>query len=127
MNSDAYVGDIDLSSIRLEKPGYVELVFSIVLVWGFGDAVSTLVAATVAGPHLEANPWIRALLTHHPLLWVVLKGAVVLYAGVVLLECRPVVEEVPLWRAWLLGIVGLGTVIVLGNVYVGLAAASAMV
>ncbi|MFC7197195.1 hypothetical protein ACFQL4_25405 [Halosimplex aquaticum] len=86
---------LDLSEIRLEAPGYVELVFSLVVVWGFGDAASTLVAAAFAGPSLEANPWIRLLLAHDPMLMVALKAAVVLYAGVVLLECRSAVERVP--------------------------------
>lgn len=112
-------------SVSLEKPSYVELVFSLVLVWGFGDALSTLFAAQFAGPGLEANPWIRTLLIHEPLLVIALKMAVVLYVGVVLLECRSVVERVPLWRAWLLSVVGLGAVVVLGNTYVGLAAAAA--
>ncbi|MBV0903659.1 DUF5658 family protein [Haloarcula salina] len=111
-------------SIRLQKPGYVELVFSLVLVWGFGDALSTLFAARFAGPGLEANPWIRSLLFHEPLLVVALKMAVVLYVGVVLLECRDLVERVPLWRAWLLGVVAVGALVVLGNTYVGLAAAA---
>ncbi|WP_336336737.1 DUF5658 family protein [Haloarcula brevis] len=111
-------------SVRLQKPGYVELVFSLVLVWGFGDALSTLFAAQFAGPGLEANPWIRTLLVHEPLLVIALKMAVVLYVGVVLLECRDVVERVPLWRAWLLCVVAVGAVVVLGNTYVGLAAAA---
>jgi len=111
-------------SVRLQKPSYVELVFSLVLVWGFGDALSTLFAAQFAGPGLEANPWIRTLLIHEPLLVIALKMAVVLYVGVVLLECRDVVERVPLWRAWLLSIVAIGAVVVLGNTYVGLAAAA---
>ncbi|WP_058994328.1 DUF5658 family protein [Haloarcula sp. CBA1127] len=111
-------------SVRLQKPSYVELVFSLVLVWGFGDALSTLFAAQVAGPGLEANPWIRTLLIHEPLLVIALKMAVVLYVGVVLLECRDVVERVPLWRAWLLTVVALGAVVVLGNTYVGLVAAT---
>jgi hypothetical protein len=126
-SSDLRVGGLDLSDIGLERPGYVELVFSTVIVWGFADAVSTLFAATFAGPHLEANPWIRLLLAQHPILVVLLKAAVVLYVGVVLLECRSLVERVPLWRAWLLGIVGLGAAVVLTNVYVGLAAVAAVV
>jgi hypothetical protein len=121
---DTYIDDLDLSAIRLEKPGYVELVFALVIIWGFGDAASTLFASGAAGPGLEANPWIRLLLVHHPLLMVVLKAAVVLYAGVVLLECRSFVESVPGWRVWFLGVVGLGAAVVLSNVYVGLAALS---
>jgi hypothetical protein len=113
---------LDLSEIRFEKPGYVELVLSLVIIWGFGDAVSTLVAAAHAGAAMEANPWIRLLLTHEPLLVVALKAAVVLYAGIVLLECRVVVERVPGWRAWFLSLIGLGTAVVLTNLYVGLAA-----
>lgn len=125
METETVSDALDLSEIRLEAPGYVELVFSLVVVWGFGDAVSTLVAATFAGPSLEANPWIRLLLVHDPMLMVALKAAVVLYAGVVLLECRSVVERVPGWRAWFLGVIALGTAVVLTNVYVGLAAVAA--
>ena len=111
---------------RLERPSYVELVFSIVLVWGFGDAVSTLFAAHYAGAHHEANPWIRLLLEHSPLLLLALKMAVVLYVGIVLLECRSVVERVPLWRGWLTAIAAAGSAVVLLNVYVGLVAVAAM-
>lgn len=115
------------AEIRLEKPGYVELVASLVLVWGFGDILSTLFAARFAGTGLEANPWIRLLLTHEPLAVLALKMAVVLYVGVVLLECRDSIEQVPWWRGWLLAIVATGTVVVLNNTYVGLAAAAAAV
>jgi hypothetical protein len=127
VSRDATVGDLDLSEIRIEWPGYVELVFSLVIVWGFGDAVSTLFAAEMAGVHIEANPWIRLLLVHDPLLVIALKAAVVLYTGVVLLECRHFVERVPWWRAWLTGIVAVGTGIVMMNLYIGLVATSAMV
>jgi len=113
---------LDLSAVRLEKPSYVELVLSLVIIWGFGDAVSTFVATAHAGVAMEANPWIRLLLTHEPLLVVVVKAAVVLYAGVVLLECREIVESVPGWRVWFLGIIGVGTAVVLTNLYVGFAA-----
>ncbi|MEF8852902.1 MAG: hypothetical protein V5A28_10850 [Haloarculaceae archaeon] len=111
-----------LGGVRLETPGYVELVVSLVAVWGFGDAASTLLAVGTAGAHLETNPWIRLLLAHDPLLMVALKAAVVLYAGVVLLACRSVVESVPGWRLWFVGVVGAGVAVVLGNVYVGLSA-----
>lgn len=116
----------ELAEIRLEMPGYVELVFSIVIVWGFGDALSTLFAARFAGTGLEANPWIRALLSHEPLAVVALKMAVVLYVGIVLLECRSVVERVPWWRSWLLGIVAVGVAVVMANTYVGLLAVSSL-
>jgi hypothetical protein len=121
-SKEVFVDEIDLSAVRLELPGYVELVFSLVIIWGFGDAVSTLVAVGTAGAQFEANPWIRVLLAHDPLLLITLKAAVVLYAGVVLLECRSVVESVPGWRAWFVGLVGLGVAVVLGNLYVGLSA-----
>ena len=116
----------EVAEIRLEKPGYVELVFSLVLVWGFGDALSTLFAARFVGHHLEVNPWVRFLLAHEPLFVLALKMAVVLYVGVVLLECRDVVERVPWWRTWLLGVVAAGVLVVLNNVYVGLVAVAAV-
>jgi hypothetical protein len=105
---------------RLEKPGYVELVFAIVLMWGFGDAVSTLFAAELAGHHLESNPWIRVLLGEAPYIALALKFAVGLYVGVVLLECRSFVEQVPLWRIWLFSLAAVGAVIVLNNLVIGL-------
>jgi hypothetical protein len=111
-------------TFRLQKPSYVELVFALVLIWGFGDALSTLFAARFAGAHLEANPWIRLLLHHQPMAVILLKGATVLYVGIVLLECRRFVTSLPWWRAWLLAVVSAGALVVLGNVYVGLVAAA---
>lgn len=107
-------------SARLRNPSYVELVFVLVFVWGFGDTVSTVVAAEFAGVHLEANPWIRLLLAHEPLLVVLLKGAVGLLVGVILLECRTIVERVPWWRTWMAAVVGLGIGVVVVNVLVTL-------
>lgn len=115
----------DIADRLVEKPTYEELVFSLVLVWGFGDAVSTLFAARFAGPHFELNPWLRILLTHEPMLVIALKMAVVLYVGVVLFECRSLVERVPYWRSWLLALVGLGAITTITNVSVGLMAAMA--
>jgi hypothetical protein len=110
----------DAAEIRLARPGYVELVYSLVLVWGFGDALSTVFAATFAGAGSELNPWIRVLLEFEPLLVIAVKMAVALYVGIILLECRSLVERVPLWRAWLLAIVVAGALVVLNNVVVGL-------
>lgn len=109
--------------IPVESPGYVGFVYALVLVWGLGDVLSTFFAVAVTGSlDGEVNPWLRALLAHEPLLVVALKAAVVLYAGVVLLECRPIVERVPWWRAWFVGIVGLGWLVVLNNTVVGFVA-----
>lgn len=106
-------------SIAIEPPGYVELVFSLVIIWGFADALSTLVAmASVGSVSAEVNPWIRTLLVHEPLFVIVLKGAVVLYVGVVLLACRDVVERVPGWQVWFLAVIGIGTAVVLQNLLV---------
>ena len=103
-------------------PGYAALVYSLVLVWGLGDVVSTLFAAGAAGAGMETNPWIRALLARDPLLVLALKATVVLLAGVVLLECRAVVERVPGWRAWFVGVLTAGSLVTLNNLLVGLAA-----
>ena len=105
---------------RVVRPGYVELVFAVVLVWGFGDAVSTLLAADAVGIRHEQNPWLRLLFSIEPLLIPLVKGAVVLFVGVVLLECRDIVESVPLWRAWFVAVIAAGTLVIAGNVYVAL-------
>ncbi|MEA5388247.1 DUF5658 family protein [Haloarculaceae archaeon H-GB11] len=116
--------EISLPQIHVTKTTYAELVFSLVFVWGFGDAMSTILALVLTSDlSLEANPWIRALLAHDPMWMLALKFAVALYVGVVLLECRHLVEQVPGWRVWLFSLLGLGTAVVLTNVYVGLAAA----
>jgi hypothetical protein len=104
-------------------PGYAGFVYALVAVWGLGDVVSTYVAvAAVGDAAVEANPWIRLLLETEPLLVAALKGAVVLYAGVVLLACRPVVERVPGWRLWFGGVVTAGWLVVVTNLAVAVAA-----
>ncbi|MFB6184597.1 MAG: DUF5658 family protein [Haloarculaceae archaeon] len=110
-----------LPRFPLSKPSYVELVYGIVFVWGFGDAVSTILALALTGTHtLEVNPWMRLLLASHPLVLVAVKFAVVLYVGIVLLELRSFVEDVPGWRAWMLGLLLLGVGAVLSNAWAGL-------
>lgn len=104
---------------------YVSLVYGLVLVWGLGDIASTYFAyAAIGGGHMEANPWIAVMLSHNPLLVIVVKAAVVLYAAVVLLELQPVVKRVPWWRGWLAGLVLLGVLVVLNNLLVGIVALS---
>lgn len=106
--------------VRSVKPGYVESVFALVFIWGFGDAISTLIAFSFTGQaELEVNPLVRTLLAHDPFLVLVLKAMVAVVVGVTLLSCRDVVERVPLWRPWMLGVTLVGTVIVVSNVYVG--------
>jgi hypothetical protein len=109
--------------LGLEKPDYVESVFALVFVWGFGDAVSTLIALAFTGDiGMEANPFVRQLLAHHPLLMLVMKAAVALVVGVTLLTYRDSIQRVPMWRSWILTVTALGTLIVVTNVYVGLSA-----
>lgn len=106
-------------------PEYPAFVYALVLVWGLGDVVSTFFAVSVTGSTAnELNPLVRAMLEVEPLLLLALKAGVVLYAGVVLLECRDIVERVPGWRAWFASVVGAGTLVVLNNTAVGLAALS---
>jgi hypothetical protein len=110
-----------LRAVPRDGSGYVGLIYGLVLVWGLGDVVSTYFAYAATGSvAAESNPWIAALLSHDPLLVLVLKAAVVLYAGVVLLACRGLVERVPGWRVWLSTIVTGGVLVVLGNLAVGI-------
>jgi len=116
----------DGTAIDRERPfrwrvsEYVALVYGVVLVWGLGDVLSTYFAyAAAGGGGMELNPWIALLLSHHPLLVLAVKAAAVLYVGVVLLETRPVVERVPGWRLWLVGLVLAGVLVVVNNLAVG--------
>jgi len=100
---------------------YVRSVYALVLVWGLGDTVSTYAALAASGnTAMEANPWIRHLLSIDPLLIAVLKAAVVLYAGVVLLASRPIIERVPGYRLWFLAVVGAGVLTVVNNLAIAI-------
>jgi len=100
---------------------YVDMVLALVFVWGFGDAVSTLIAYSFTGQlELEANPIVRTLLATEPLLVLAMKAAVVVAVGVTLIVCRDLVKRVPLWRSWLLGVTAVGALVVVSNLYVGL-------
>jgi len=108
---------------RLQRPDYVELVFGIVFVWGTGDLFSTFAALHFTGVWAEANPLVRTLLAHDPLLVVALKGGVMLVVGLLLFEYQAAVEQLPRWRLLLGGLVGVGTGVVTLNLYVALVAA----
>jgi hypothetical protein len=115
--------DVGVRAPAHHLPGYGVLVYALVFVWGFGDAVSTLLAFAFTGrAGLEANPLVRALLTTDPLLVLALKAGVALVVGGALLRYRDVVVDVPLWRPWLLGVTAVGATIVVSNVYVGVSA-----
>jgi len=103
----------------IETPGYRELVLFLALIWGVGDTVTTILASNVTGSVAgEVNPLLRMLLAADPLAVVFLKGAVALYASFVLLACRDQVEQVPGWRVWFLGMIGVGMMIVAQNLSV---------
>jgi len=108
---------------RLQRPDYVELVFGIVFVWGTGDLFSTFAALHFTGVWAEANPLVRTLLAHDPLLVVALKGGVMLVVGLLLFEYQAAVEQLPRWRLLLGGLIGVGTGVVALNLYVALSAA----
>jgi len=108
---------------RLHSPDYVELVFGIVFVWGAGDLFSTFAALHYTGLWAEGNPLIRMLLAHNPLFVVALKGAVMLVVGLTLFQYQSAVEQLPAWRLWLGGLLGVGTGVVALNLYVAFTAA----
>lgn len=112
-----------LSDVDLPTPAYATYVYGLVLVWGLGDIVSTYLAVSAVGDvGMEVNPWMRILLATEPLLVVAVKAAVVLYAGVVLLECRSVVEQVPGWQVWFSAVVVAGWAVVINNLSIWMAA-----
>lgn len=117
------VRQISRSKFSHQSSEYVGLVVALVLVWGVGDALSTLWAIEATGSiHGEANPWIQAVLAHDPALLLVVKSGVVVITGGLLLSQREFVESVPGWRLWFGSLLAVGSIIVAGNVYVGLAA-----
>lgn len=111
ITADGLTGNVERS-----LPDYVEFVYALVLVWGFGDIVSAVRDVAV-----EADPWTRVLLSMEPLLVLAVKAAVVLYAGVVLLECRAVVERVPGWQVWFVAVIVAGWAVVLNSLAIGIA------
>lgn len=105
--------------VDVELPGYVELVVALGLVWGVGDTLTTVLAAHATGSVAgELNPLLRTLLAVDPGAVILLKGAVAVYACVVLLAAREQVTDVPGWRIWLLGMIAAGTLIVAQNLAV---------
>lgn len=102
---------------------YVGYVYALAVIWGLGDVASTFFAAAATGAvGGELNPLMRVLLATDPVLVLVLKAAVVLVAAVALLSCRDVVERVPGWRVWFATMLGAGTLVVVNNALVGVAA-----
>lgn len=109
--------------LAVAVPRYAVLVAALVAVWGVGDALSTLWAIEATGSiQGEANPWVKAVLAHDPAFLVVLKAGVVAIAGGLLLTYQEFVESVPGWRVWFVGVLGMGSLIVLNNFYVGVVA-----
>lgn len=113
--------DLTLPQVRAEPTSYTELVFAVVVVWGFGDAVSTLVALVVTGhASFEANPFVRFLLATDPYLLIALKAGVVLVVGLALVCYRDLIQRTPYWRQWLHAVLVVGLFVVAANLYVGL-------
>lgn len=118
------VQQFSFPKIRAPLPSYRAFVVALVLVWGVGDALSTLLALGLGGSiGMEANPLIRALLAEHLLLLPVFKALVVGVAGGLLLSADDYVESVPGWRLWFGGVLALGSAIVVTNLSVAFALA----
>lgn len=106
-----------------ESREYVSLTYALVLLWGLGDIFSTYFAYAIVGGNAgEANPWMGLLLTYNPILVAVVKGAVVLYVGIILIEYEDLVKTAPGWRIWLVTLVVGGILVVVNNLTVGLIA-----
>ncbi len=102
---------------------YNTFVLGLALVWGFGDALSTYVAAAATGSTaMEANPIVRTLLALDPMLLAVFKAAVVIVLVVTLLEWRSLVERVPGHRVWFVACLGAGLLVTANNLAIGISA-----
>jgi hypothetical protein len=104
---------------------YVALVYALVLIWGGGDVLSTFYAYAATGSAAtETNPLVAALLSANPLFFILVKAAVLLCIGLVLVTSQSVVRRLPCWRLWFVAVVGSGIVVVFNNLAVGIAALS---
>lgn len=116
------VRQLSFPRISVPLPSYRAFVVALVLVWGVGDALSTLLALGVGGSiGMEGNPLIRAVLAEHLLLLPVFKGVVVGVAGGLLLSVDNYIASVPGWRLWFSGVLALGAAIVVTNLAVAFA------
>jgi hypothetical protein len=106
--------------LRFEPPEYIELVLAVVVVWGFCDGLSTLLAAEFAGRHMEANPLIRMLLDTPALAFAVKLGGAVA-AGALALAGERFIKTVPGWRVWFAGLIGVGIAVTTLNLLVAFA------
>jgi hypothetical protein len=106
--------------LRFERPDYAELVLAVVIVWGVCDGLSTLLAAEFAGAHLEANPFIRPLLSMPALAFVVKLGGAVA-AGALALAGERFIRTVPGWRVWFACLIGVGIAVTILNLLVAFA------
>jgi hypothetical protein len=106
--------------LRFEKSDYTELVVAVVIVWGFCDGLSTLLAAEFAGKHMEGNPLIRALLDT-PTVAFAVKPVASLAAGALALAGERFIRTVPGWRIWFGGLIGVGLGVTVLNLLVAFA------
>lgn len=90
----------------------------LILAWGVGDTLSTLITAHIHSPAMEGNPLIKAILLTSPLLAVALKLLVALIAAALLLHGEETIRSVPGWRPWILSMIGLGVLVTVSNLLV---------
>ncbi len=87
-------------------------------IWGFGDTVSTLAAASAVGPSGEANPLMAAALHVGPLPFIVVKILAVGLGTYLFARFSHHITTVPGWWLWAFGWHILGVLVVVTNLMV---------
>lgn len=96
--------------------------WGMILVWGVGDGVSTVVASRAVGPSLEANPLMALALHVSPAFAFSVNLAAVILAAVLFHAGFQHIQVVPYWRVWAAVVLAIGVLTVAVNGVVALSA-----
>jgi uncharacterized membrane protein len=101
-----------------EYDTYNQLVASIIIVWGVLDTVTTYVGVGVYGTtEHEVNPIAKYLIDFHPGAFFIAKLATMFIVGVVMVYGRTHIEDVILWKPYLIGVVLVGIGVISVNMF----------
>jgi|AntRauTorckE6833_2_1112554.scaffolds.fasta_scaffold04659_2 hypothetical protein len=104
---------------------YTRLVLSIIFAWGFFDTVTTFIAIAAYGTmKYELNPITAWMLSVHPMMLVVGKFVAVSAVGFLALYGQGSIKEVYGWKSYFRGIVVIGVLVGVMNLYAAMTAAT---